>query len=106
MVRVFSACLTIALILVARPAAAQAPRQAPGAALFGEQCATCHGADARGLNGPNLILYLAAGATDERVLQIVRNGVPGTAMPASRSSDEELRAILAYVKSLAAPPAA
>ena len=39
-----------------------------GRSLFGEQCATCHGGDARGLNGPNLIAVIAAGATDERLL--------------------------------------
>jgi alcohol dehydrogenase (cytochrome c) len=103
MVRVLPACLTIGLILVARSAAAQ---PASGAALFGEQCSTCHGADARGLNGPNLITFLASGATDERVLQTIRNGVPGTAMPASRATDQELRQMLAHLKSLAAPPAA
>ena len=105
MVRLLTACLTIGVILIGRPASAQAPRPTPGAALFGEQCSTCHGADARGLNGPNLILFLAAGTTDERVLQIIRTGIAGTAMPPSRATDEELRAILAYVKSLSAPPA-
>jgi len=75
-----------------------------GRALFGEQCATCHGSDARGLNGPNLIAVMAAGATDDRLLQTMRSGVPGTAMPPSRAGDDELGAILAYLKSLAAPP--
>ena len=106
MVCVLSACLTIGLILLARPAAAQTLKPASGAALFGEQCAACHGADARGLNGPNLMTFLAAGATDDRLRQVIRNGIPGTAMPPSRATDTELSAILLHLKSLAAPPAA
>ncbi len=106
MVCVLSACLTIGLILLARPAAAQTLKPASGAALFGEQCAACHGADARGLNGPNLLTFLAAGATDDRLRQVIRNGIPGTAMPPSRATDTELSAILLHLKSLAAPPAA
>ncbi|HJZ78308.1 MAG TPA: c-type cytochrome, partial [Vicinamibacterales bacterium] len=88
----------------------QAPAQtaagaAPGAQLFAEACATCHGADAKGDNGPDLTTLWASGATDERVAETIRRGVPGSVMPASRASDADIRAIVAYLKSLA-PPAA
>jgi len=72
-----------------------------GAALFAETCAACHGADAKGDNGPNLTAIWAAGATDDRVAQTIRRGVPGTVMPPSAASDEEVREIVAYLKSLA-----
>ena len=75
-----------------------------GRSLFGEQCATCHGADGRGLNGPSLVNLFASGANDDRVLQIIRNGVPGSIMPASRDSDDEIRAVIGYLKVLATPP--
>ena len=76
-----------------------------GRSLFGEQCASCHGADGRGLNGPNLTnLFTSSGGSDERVVQIIRNGVPGSIMPASRNSDDEIRAIVGYLKVLATPP--
>lgn len=75
-----------------------------GRSLFGEQCATCHGADGRGLNGPNLTTLVASPGSDERVMQIIRNGVPGSIMPPSRNSDDEIRAIVAYLKVLATPP--
>lgn len=74
-----------------------------GRTLFGEQCATCHGADGRGLNGPSLIDVLAAAGSDARVMQIIRNGVPGSIMPASRNSDDEIRAIVGYLKVLGTP---
>jgi len=101
------AVVTLALAIGLSPRAVMGQSAASqGRSLFGEQCATCHGGDARGLNGPNLIAVMAAGATDERLLQTMRNGVTGTAMPPSRAGDDELRAILAYIRSLAAPPAA
>lgn len=110
MMRLSLACAIIALMGGLKPAPAVnlvTPQPiASGRALFGEQCSTCHGADARGLNGPNLIAVLASGATDERVLQTIRNGIRDTAMPPSRATDEELRAILEYLKSLVAPAAA
>ena len=35
--------------------------QQSGAALYGEACASCHGADGKGLNGPNLTALVSAG---------------------------------------------
>ena len=86
--------------------AATAWAQATGAALYGETCAACHGADAKGLNGPNLTSLWTSGATDDRVLQTIRNGVPGSIMPPSTAPEAELRAIIAHLKTLAAAPAA
>lgn len=75
-------------------------------ALFAERCAACHGADACGQNGPNLTTLWASGATDDRVFQTIRRGVPGSVMPPSDASDEEIRAVIAFLKTLAASPAA
>ena len=84
-------------------AQAQSPAVS-GAALYGEACASCHGADGKGLNGPNLTTLFAAGRTDDRILQTIRNGVPGSIMPAYNASDAELQAILVYLKALSKPP--
>src|SRR5262249_23267639 len=80
---------------------------APGATLFAETCAACHGADAKGDNGPNLTTLWAARATDERVIATSRSRVPGSVMPPSHASDDDIRAIVAYLKALgpAAAPA-
>ena len=113
MARVLLACALLgagsAALLADRPlvaAPAQPKPLASGAALFGESCATCHGADGKGLNGPSLTALFTAGRTDERILQTMRNGVPGSIMPPSTASDADLRAILGYLKALAAPPPA
>jgi len=75
-----------------------------GRALFGEQCATCHGADGRGLNGPDLTNLFRAAGSESRVLRIIRNGIPGSIMPPSRNTDAELAAIAGYLKGLGTPP--
>lgn len=77
-----------------------------GAALFAERCAACHGADATGISGPDLTRLAATGMTDERMAQIIRSGVPGSIMPPSMAPDEEIRALVAYLRSLAPTVAA
>jgi putative heme-binding domain-containing protein len=77
----------------------------PGAALYRERCAECHGADAKGERGPNLTGLLIAdvgGAMAERVFQTIRTGVPGSIMPPSQAPDDEIRALVAYLRSLSA----
>ena len=49
-----------------------------GQGLFRERCAECHGADAKGVAGHDLTRLWTSGATDERVFQTIRTGVPNT----------------------------
>jgi putative heme-binding domain-containing protein len=71
-----------------------------GRAIFENRCAECHGADAKGMNGPDLTVLWARGTRDERVFQTVRNGVSSSIMPSSSAPDTELWAVVAYLKSL------
>src|SRR5262249_41640054 len=103
---VYSRVTMWVLIILGLLLAPQAPAAAPGAMLFAETCAACHGADAKGDNGPNLTTLWASGATDERIFDTIKRGVPGSVMPSSRASDADIRAIVAYLKSLAPPAAA
>ena len=79
----------------------QAQAVGAGAKLYAETCAACHGADAKGLNGPNLTALWTSGISDDRVFQTIRTGVPGTAMPRSAATDGEIRSIIAHLKTLA-----
>src|SRR5687767_12127027 len=54
-----------------------------GATLYTERCATCHGADAKGQVGPSLTTLWASGASDDRIFETIRRGVPGSVMPPS-----------------------
>jgi putative heme-binding domain-containing protein len=71
-----------------------------GMKLFRERCAECHGADAKGVARHDLTLLWAAGATDAQVFAVIRSGVPNTIMPSSSAPDDEIRAIVAYLRSL------
>ena len=71
-----------------------------GRALFANRCAECHGANARGLNGPDLTVLWARPIRDERVFGTIRGGVSGSVMPSSSAPDQEVWAIVAYLKSV------
>src|SRR5215831_1154014 len=93
---------------VACGAAAQTPaaqtEATRGSALYQLRCSDCHGVDAKGVHGPDLTVLFANGATDDRVFQTIRRGVPGTEMPSSNAPDDEIRAIVAYLRTFVTAP--
>lgn len=71
---------------------------------FQGSCGECHGVDASGGVGPNL-----HGVVQKRgpqgVFNIIRNGLPGTAMaPVSSLNDKRAWQVVAYLKTLTAAP--
>ncbi|MFN8545196.1 MAG: c-type cytochrome [Candidatus Binatia bacterium] len=81
---------------------------AAGAALFAETCASCHGAQGEGKEGPALDnRRLLASATDTYLMETVRRGRRGTSMPAFGAaspthrvlSDGEIASIVAHLRS-------
>jgi putative heme-binding domain-containing protein len=83
-----------------RPAQGDAGAVQAGGSLFRERCAECHGTDARGVAGHDLTRIFASGATDDRVFQTIRQGVPNTIMPSSTAPDSEIWALVSYIRSL------
>ena len=86
-----------------------APSIRSGMALYRTRCADCHGLDGSGYRGPDLIAAMTAGATDERLYQTIRRGVPGTEMPgtnANDTSDDDLLMIIAYLRQIGSVTAA
>jgi putative heme-binding domain-containing protein len=77
-----------------------------GMSLYRRMCGECHGLDAAGYRGPDLLAVMAAGAPDERLFQVIRKGVPGSEMPASNRPDHELLQIIAYLRNMGGAPAA
>src|SRR4029077_1585592 len=69
-----------------------------GMALFRSRCSDCHGLDATGYRGPDLMAVIAGGAPDERLFSTIRQGVPGTEMPTSNMRDDEIFQVLAYLR--------
>ncbi len=73
-----------------------------GLAVFRSNCAFCHGADARGGRGPSLITAHMAASQDAEIRGIIKNGIPGTTMPAFGSLEkDDLDPLVTYLRSLA-----
>jgi putative heme-binding domain-containing protein len=71
-----------------------------GMALYRVRCADCHGLDATGYRGPDLIALLGGGVKDEGLFQSIRKGVTGTEMPSSNAPDHELLMMIAYLRNI------
>jgi cytochrome c oxidase cbb3-type subunit III len=95
--------LLTTVLLTAQDGSPPSSAAARGGDLFRERCAECHGADGKGVAGHDLTRLWAAGATDARVLQTIRNGVPNTIMPSTNAPDDDLRAVVAYLRGLNGP---
>jgi len=74
----------IALVLAAFPAVAgdlSAERAAELERLVRQDCGSCHGMTLKGGLGSDLRAESLAGAEPQTLVQIILDGVPGTAMP-------------------------
>jgi alcohol dehydrogenase (cytochrome c) len=75
-----------------------------GARIFRERCARCHGAaGSGGPVGPSLTRsQYDHGDSDLAIYQVLKGGIPGTAMPVAGLPIRELLQVIAYVKTLQA----
>ncbi len=73
-----------------------------GRALFQRHCASCHGMDGAGGRGPSLARPRLRRVSDDKALfDAIRDGIPGTEMPAVwMLSDAETWRVAGYVRSL------
>lgn len=113
-----AAALLVLLVLLAGGATALAQDAAAGKALYDRWCAECHGPEGKG-DGPAADHMLPrprdfTGAryqirttgsgelpTDEDILRVLRDGLPGTTMPGwPNLSNAQRRDVMAYIKSL------
>jgi putative heme-binding domain-containing protein len=69
-----------------------------GAKVYGSLCTTCHGPGGDLIAGVNLSTgqYKTA-VTDLDLMNVILNGVPGTAMPANKLGNADLLAVIAYI---------
>ena len=101
--RLAAALLTIALMAFASHArAAQTTDLETGKALFDNICAVCHGVSGSGGMAAPLNRPVLRWAPDEEALKrIISEGLPERGMPrARRTTENELRQLMAYVRSL------
>jgi cytochrome c oxidase cbb3-type subunit III len=110
----FTFVLTLAALAAAQSRARIAPLNsagpsgiAAGKRIFESQCAWCHGTGGAGGTGPSLQRATLRHATNDRSLvDIVRNGIPGTEMPnfAIALTERAAWQTAAYVRSLGRVP--
>src|SRR5262249_1994999 len=75
-----------------------------GKQLFVGACSACHGPNGEGGHGPSLVNgWQIRRASDRDLFNSIRNGVPGTNMPPFAASDEKIRQLAAFVRSLSRP---
>jgi cytochrome c oxidase cbb3-type subunit 3 len=74
-----------------------------GGRVFRDTCANCHGPDGDEVAGIDLGRGVFRRAkSDQDLIQIIRNGIPGTAMPATNFAEEQAARVVAYLRSVAA----
>ncbi len=90
------------------PIAGQGKAVSAGKIIFEDNCAKCHGADAKGLhNRPSLRSERVRHATDGDLAWMLRNGNPYKGMPPWSSLPEQQRwQIITYLRSLPSDHAA
>jgi len=78
-----------------------------GAILFRQECVFCHGVSARGgMRGPDLTTGVwNHGGSDAELAATITDGVQGTAIPANKLMVDEVKTIVAYLRSVQQPPA-
>jgi putative heme-binding domain-containing protein len=86
------------------PLADQPAAISAGQKLFVAGCSACHGSNGEGGRGPDLVrAWFVRKASDGRVFDTIRNGVPGTEMPPSRMPEQNIWQIVAFLRSVSAP---
>ena len=73
-----------------------------GGALFGQNCAFCHGRDAMGgETGPDLTesTLVQSDTTGEKIAEVIRDGRPDGKMPAFKFSPQQINSLIAFIRS-------
>ena len=82
------------------------PEDQSGAKIFADNCAACHGTDGKGVAAMKTPDFtnpaVQAALPDASVAKTIREGKPGTAMPAwgGKLTDAEIASVAGFVKSL------
>ena len=70
-----------------------------GSRQYGQSCAFCHGPDATGARGPDLVrsTLVAHDVNGNLIGDVIRSGRPDKGMPALALSDDQIKAIAAFL---------
>jgi mono/diheme cytochrome c family protein len=90
--------LLLALVALASPIGGRARAEPDAAALYGQHCAACHGADRLGGTGPALVPEALVRLKPEAAKNVIAQGRPATQMPgfAATLAAPDIDALAAY----------
>ena len=72
-----------------------------GGRLYDAQCTTCHGANGDGVGGVDLRSgKFRNGNTDQDLVRVITNGIPGTGMQAFRFDSSEIAGIIGFLRNM------
>ncbi len=94
------------LVLAAGTLHAQETDLELGKGFFLARCAVCHGPDGNSVQGVDLGRgKFRRALSDDDMVQIIKTGIPNTAMPPIDISTRKAKYIVAYLRSMASSPA-
>ena len=70
----------------------------PGAAIYGQRCASCHGADGSGGRGPALAQVVSDNLSEAEEITVVTEGRDGMPGFGGRLSPDEIQAVVDYTR--------
>ena len=82
------------------------PAPDDGGDLFKQKCSMCHGVDGKGFSALKTPDFtdpkVQASLTDKEIVETIKNGKKGTAMPAfgDKLSDDQIHSLVTYIRSL------
>ena len=97
-------------LLFAIAAFAQLPRDLAsidsGRQTYMGACSGCHGATGEGSQGPSWHSGRVARLGNQALINVIKNGLPGTTMPNFPLADDKLRQLAAFLRTLTSPAVA
>jgi cytochrome c oxidase cbb3-type subunit 3 len=109
--RICCVFLAASLLFVLAALTASAQQEAPpdpaierGHKLFQQSCGFCHGADATGARGPDLVRspLVAHDVAGDKIRDVIRQGRPDKGMPPLSLTEEQIKDVAAYLHARAA----
>jgi putative heme-binding domain-containing protein len=75
-----------------------------GEYVYKRRCASCHGFDARGYRATDLTTgQFSHGTSDAQLYRVITRGIPTTEMPPTALDDDEVWALISYMRTLIVP---
>src|SRR5215831_2802307 len=73
---------------------------------YKRRCSNCHGLDARGYRAPDLTTgQFVNGTSDAQLYRVITRGVPGSEMSGTNMNEDEVWALISYLRTLELPAA-